>query len=894
MKKLILFMLFSIMIYSTFTFAQSNFSAGPQVSECIYHDSSPPLRDMPEAPLSRTPWQNGIIPLRSSDFKFDDQYQNDPSLQNFMEVSGDDFVVQTWDGIAAQGYAPPDPTGDVGSNHYMAAVNVRFQIWNKTGTSLLGPLNLGTIWSGFPGPWSSSLNDGDAIVLYDEVAGRWFIGQFSLPNYPNGPSYIIMAVSQTGDPTGSWYRYGFTYSYGIPDYPKFGIWPDGYYMSANAFSSGSLNYSGTIIAAFERSKMLIGATAQTVTFTRSAASTWTLLPSDWNGATVPPAGAPNYFAQMHESSWYGGSDGVDIFSFTVNWTTPANSTLTGPVLIPTTAFSQLSSGIPQQGTTQLLADMSDKLMNRLDYRNFGTHQSMVACHTINAGSGRAGVRWYEFRNTGSGWSLYQQGTFAPADGLHRWMGSIAINAVGQILIGYSVSSSSMYPAIRYTGRYASDPIGQMTIPEETIHQGTGSQTGGLDRWGDYTQMSVDPNGSNFWYINQYQPSTGSFNWRTRIANINLITAFQLTVNISDGWNMVSIPGLHPTDQNVGTWWQYRDLGANVFRYASGYQPVTVAAPGIGYWMKHTGARTYNTGEEWPAGGIQTVTHAPIAGSSGWNLIGGYEMSVLTANITTIPAGLQTGPVYKYSAGYAIATNLDPGYGYWIKLSAAGQIIIPETLVKDGEPVAYFPENWGKIVLTDAAGINYTLYAVKGEVDLSQYELPPAPPTGMFDIRYSSGRIAEDLNSAIKTIDMSGVTYPLAVRVEGMDIRLMDETGKTVNLNLKDGEDVVISDGTIQKLMVSGEMIPAEYALEQNYPNPFNPSTTIKYSIPEDGFVKLAVYNMLGEEVTTLINSQQKAGRYEVNFNATGLSSGVYVYRIEAANYTASKKLMLMK
>ena len=207
------------------------------------------------------------------------------------------------------------------------------------------------------------------------------------------------------------------------------------------------------------------------------------------------------------------------------------------------------------------------------------------------------------------------------------MGSIAINATGQILIGYSVSSSSMYPAIRYTGRYSSDPIGQMTITEETIHQGTGSQTGGLDRWGDYTQMSVDPNGSNFWYINQYQPSTGSFNWRTRIANINLITTFQLSVNISDGWNMVSIPGLHPVDQNVGTWWQYRDLGANVFRYASGYQPVTVAAPGIGYWMKHTGTRTYNTGEEWPAGGIQTVTHTPLAGASGWNLIGGYELSV---------------------------------------------------------------------------------------------------------------------------------------------------------------------------------------------------------------------------------------------------------------------------
>jgi hypothetical protein len=165
-------------------------------------------------------------------------------------------------------------------------------------------------------------------------------------------------------------------------------------------------------------------------------------------------------------------------------------------------------------------------MNRLDYRNFGTHQSMVACHAINAGSNRAGMRWYEFRNTGGGWTLFQEGTYAPADGLHRWMGSISINAVGHMALGYSVSSTTMFPAIRYTGRFATDPAGQMTIPEETIFAGTGAQSG-LDRWGDYTQMSVDPNGINFWYVNQYQPSTGSFNWRTRIANIDYTIPVEL-------------------------------------------------------------------------------------------------------------------------------------------------------------------------------------------------------------------------------------------------------------------------------------------------------------------------------------------------------------------------------
>jgi hypothetical protein len=375
----------------------------------------------------------------------------------------------------------------------------------------------------------------------------------------------------------------------------------------------------------------------------------------------------------------------------------------------------------------------------------------------------------------------------------------------------------------------------------------------------------------------------------------IANTFQLSVNVANGWNMVSVPGLHPVNQNVNTWWQYRDTGADVFKYAGGYQSVTTATPGLGYWMKHSGARVYNTGDEWPASGIQKVPHNPLTATTGWNLIGGYELSVGTGGLSTNPPGLISGPVYKYSGGYQVATTLDPGYGYWIKLTGAGQIIIPETLPKGTEPVEYFPEGWGKIVLTDAAGVNYTLYAVKGEVDLSQYELPPAPPTGMFDIRFESGRIAEDINSSVQTIDMCGITYPVTVRVEGMDIRLMDETGKTVNVNLKSGESVVISDGTIQKLMVSGEMIPAEYALEQNYPNPFNPSTTIEFSLPENvNSVKLSIYNVLGEKVAELVNTALVAGRYSYQWNASNIATGMYIYELRTDKFVSVKKMVLMK
>ena len=373
----------------------------------------------------------------------------------------------------------------------------------------------------------------------------------------------------------------------------------------------------------------------------------------------------------------------------------------------------------------------------------------------------------------------------------------------------------------------------------------------------------------------------------------LQSTFQLSVNVTNGWNMVAIPGLHPVDQNVNTWWQYRNQGANVFRYSNGYQSVTTAVPGTGYWMKHAGVRTYNTGEEWPTEGIQRVPHDPIAGASGWNLFGGYELSVTAANVITNPPGLQSGPIFGYLNGYFITSTLDPGYGYWIKLTGAGQIIIPETLSKTGA-IEYFPENWGRIILTNATGISYTLYAVKGQVELSLYELPPAPPAGMFDIRFSSGRIAEDINSSVKTIDMSGVTYPLTVRVEGMDIRLMDESGKTLNVNLKSGEEIVIGDATIQKLMVSGELLPTVFSLDQNYPNPFNPSTVISWQSPVGSRQTIKVYDILGNKVTTLIDEYREAGKYQIEFNATELASGVYFYQLRAGDYVSVKKMVLLR
>lgn len=373
------------------------------------------------------------------------------------------------------------------------------------------------------------------------------------------------------------------------------------------------------------------------------------------------------------------------------------------------------------------------------------------------------------------------------------------------------------------------------------------------------------------------------------------TTFQLAVTINNGWNMVSVPGLHPTNQNVNTWWSGKDPAAGVFRYSGGYQSVTDASPGTGYWMKHLGVNTYNTGEEWPVGGIQIVAHNPLIGQAGWNLIGGYEETVATAGLTTNPPGLITGPIYKYSGGYQVAPDLVPGYGYWIKLNSAGEINIPGALSKGNNSAKeYFEDKWGKIIITDAAGMNYTLYAITGNVDLDQYELPPAPPEGMFDIRFSSGRIAEDINSSVQSILFSGIEHPFTLRAENIDIKLQDESGIQINAILKSGEEIVINDVNINKLMVSGELVPAKYELEQNYPNPFNPTTTIKYSIAKQGNVSLKVYDMLGSEVATLVNEEKPVGVYEINFNASNLASGIYFYKIQAGSFVETKKMIFLK
>ena len=371
----------------------------------------------------------------------------------------------------------------------------------------------------------------------------------------------------------------------------------------------------------------------------------------------------------------------------------------------------------------------------------------------------------------------------------------------------------------------------------------------------------------------------------------------LSVDVNAGWNMVSIPGLHPVDQNVDTWWPFKALNSSVFQFNGSYQQVTTAVPGKGYWMRHSDVRTYNTGDEWPAGGITIVPNTPIPGNAGWNMIGCYNYSVPTSGIT-VSAGSLLGSVFGYSGGYNQVTTLVPGYGYWIRLSQAADIILPNPTFKAANKIAGINDKWGRIILTDKTGTNYTLYAADGQTDLSQFDMPPAPPAGMMDVRYSSQRYVENLNEAIQTIDFNGMESPVTVKVENMSIKLQDLTGKIINTILKTGETVSVSN--INKLLVSGQVLPTEYSLAQNYPNPFNPTTKINYSLQFDSKVTLEVFSITGEKLAQLVNEEQSAGYYSVNFGSSKLASGVYIYRIKAVdkatgnNFSSVKKMIMLK
>jgi hypothetical protein len=413
-------------------------------------------------------------------------------------------------------YAPPDTTGAVGASQFVQWVNASLTVFSKsTGAAVYGPVKGNTLFTGFGGACETS-NDGDPVVLYDKISDRWVLMQFAVPS--GGPYFQCIAVSKTADATGGYNRYAFQYS-GFNDYPKAGVWPDAYYVTYNMFVPNT--FGGAKVCAMDRAAMVAGSATASQQCFQLSTSYGGLLPADLDGKNLPDAGTPNFVMNL-------GTNSLNLWKFHVDWTTVANTTFSGPVAIPVTAFNAACGGgtcIPQAGTSRTLDSLADRAMYRLAYRKFADgHEALVVNHAVKVGTVKrtsySATRWYEIRNPSGTPQVYQQSTYAP-DATSRWMGSIAMDKMGNIALGYSASSGSIKPALRYATRLAGDPLNTLSN-ETTIVQGTGAQTGTLSRWGDYSHMSVDPvDDCTFWYTSEYLKTNGTFNWSTRVASFKI-------------------------------------------------------------------------------------------------------------------------------------------------------------------------------------------------------------------------------------------------------------------------------------------------------------------------------------------------------------------------------------
>ena len=471
---------------------------------------------------------------------------------------------------------PPDTEGAVGLQYYVQWVNVSFAVYDKaTGALVYGPVLGNTLWSNFPaaGGVCQTSNQGDPIVKYDALANRWLFAQLTYSGNGTGPGYECMAVSATSNPLGQYYRYAFEISpTDFGDYPKISVWPDAYYLTVNQFNGST--YDGPAVFALQRSAMLSGQPA--VSVEASLPTTYfSLLPADLDGTTPPPSTptggvlspTPEYLASVATSSTSDKSIYLWTFDVDTTWATSGNkSTFSGPVTLTTAPYAPdycVSGGalttacVPQEGTKNVLDSLGDRVMYRLAYRNFGSYQSLVLNDTVNvSATGNQGeIGWYEVRNPsmplgplqnnestdcGTGGTqyvcIYQQGTFGGVSGqssppfpsdAQRFMGSIAMDHVGDIGLGYSVSSSSMYPSIGYSGQTVGSTLGQMNVAETEMKAGGGYQNGSRSnqpyRWGDYSSLETDPaNDCVFWYTNEYYTAadTNSLYWSTWIGSFS--------------------------------------------------------------------------------------------------------------------------------------------------------------------------------------------------------------------------------------------------------------------------------------------------------------------------------------------------------------------------------------
>jgi len=673
---------------------------GPREYQEDHHDTSMSLQDMirlyPQPNPRSEHWVRPDFPLPPREYPSDvtDPVRQTAAFGAPAATVGLNFEGNDFDTVCD--CAPPDTNGAVGTTQYVQLVNTVFTVYNKsTGAVIAGPTATSTLWSGFGGTCSTA-DDGDGTVAFDKLADRWVFQQFVVSSTP----YMdCIAVSQTADATGAYNRYAFSFGTSdFPDYPKLGVWPDAYYESFNIFLNGA-TFIGPDACAVDRTNMLTGGTARPIQCFQQSSSLNPLLPSDLDGTTAPPSGEPNFFMT------YGSSGVLDLFKYHVDFTTPTNSTFTGPTNISVAAFTPAPSTVAQPSPGEALDTLSDRPMYRQFYRNFGTHESVGFNHSVGNPSG---IRWYEIQNPNGTPTVAQQGTFSP-DSSNRWMGSTAMDSAGDQAIGYSVVSSStgLDPTVRLTGRTPSDPAGTMET-EINIVTGTGVQEATSDRWGDYSGMQVDPvDDCTFWYTQEYIKTTGSFNWATRIANFKFancgsttpdftISASPSSVTVQQGHNgtsTISTTALNGFNNAITLSATGQPSGVTV---TFGTNPIPAPGTGTSLMTMAVGGSvtpgTYTITVTGVGGGI---THTTTVSLTVTGVAPDFSISASPASVT----------VTRGSSGHStISTTALNGFNSAISLSASGQ---GSRVTVSFSPNPIPAPGTGSSVMTIAVGRNAT-------------------------------------------------------------------------------------------------------------------------------------------------------------------------------------------
>ncbi|HUF38950.1 MAG TPA: hypothetical protein VMN57_10535 [Anaerolineales bacterium] len=666
------------------------------VHEVVQFDISPRLDSLPPADLDIHAFFEILDDFRTGNEGPLGPQDADAALQSELgggSIPAPHLAFDALTNIAS--VVPPDPNGDVGPDHYVAMSNVYFAVYDKLGNLLMGPVANNTLWSGFGGHCQTD-NSGDPIVIYDQLADRWLLTQFT----SSGPTFFnCVALSTTGDPTGTYFRWAVSTGTNFPDYPKYGVWSDAYYISTREFSSSG-PFAGSGAYAMNKADMLAGDPNPTIiSFLVTPGSTPYLpgdglLPADLDGSTLPPSDSPHYFlGSMDNGGPYGApQDALTLWHFVADWVTPGNSSFTLEETLPIADYDTIfpcsptsRACIPQPGTSQKIDILSyrQRPIFRLAYRNFGTHESLVTNQSVEASGGIAGNRWWEIRDPGGSAFVYQEGTFAPGvtDGVHRWMGSIAMDQDGNMALGYSASSSSVFPSIWYTGRLATDPLGTMPMGEESIVDGTGSQTSPTSRWGDYTSMVIDPvDDCTFWYTNQWLPTTSTIGWVVRVGafKFDQCGAPDFTINADPVSQSVCAPSPAVYTIDIGQLQDYDDqvtltAQGNPAGTTVGFNPNPVTPPGSSTMtIGSTGSASPGTYPIDVIGIAPTSTHTTTVTLNLFTAAPGAPTLVSPGNGAT---GVERLPTFSWSAAsqagtYTLEVATDPGFSN-IVYSASG-------------------------------------------------------------------------------------------------------------------------------------------------------------------------------------------------------------------------------